>query len=361
MPDMLSVDAPARGPTANNFDLLRIVACVPVIYGNGLLLTAAPASALWGAPVARFGLDFLFALSGYLVAGSWLRDPAFLPFLSRRIVRMMPGMAGCVLLTVAIVGPYATHLSFHQYILNGMTLRYLKNIVFMQQLWLPAVFQGQGWAGAVNPMLWTLLVGLLCGLTLPLLGLLPSRLRIWALAGAVGLFAATALCLPPDSNLHFYHILLRDILIEVPFFLVGALLRHMQNHVSDLWRADLAMLFFAGNWVVATWLGAWNIVFEWVSLPYMAACVGHMSAPVLGQLGRWGNPSYGLYLYAFPIQQLIVANWPNCPHPIAACALLSLIAGYLSWHLIERPALAWAEPGPRSRLNPGLSRPVRGS
>lgn len=323
----------------SNFALLRVIAGLTVVYGNGLTLTGGPASAFWGAPLARFGLDFLFALSGYLVAGSWKRRPRPLFFFGRRLLRVLPGLAGCVLFTVAVIGPIATHMTPSQYALDSMTLDYLKNMVFVEQLWLPLVFQGQGWAGAVNPMLWTLLPGLLCCFALPASGLLSQNLRLWAFVGAAIFCATAALYRPLVSGFRFQPAYYQDILTEVPFFLVAALLRHLQDRMPGFWRADVAMLFFAGNWVVATWLGAWDIVFEWVSLPYMTGCFGHLSAPVLGRLGRWGNPSYGLYLYAFPIQQLIVARWTECPHPITACALLSVMAGYLSWHLIEQPAL----------------------
>jgi len=80
--------------TCSNFALLRLIAGLTVIYGNGLILTGGPASAFWGAPLARFGLDFLFALSGYLVAGSWERRPRPLFFLGRRLLRVLPGLAG---------------------------------------------------------------------------------------------------------------------------------------------------------------------------------------------------------------------------------------------------------------------------
>ena len=320
-----------------------------VIYGNGPILTGGPPSGLWGAPLPRFGLDLLFAMSGYLIAGSWIRRPQLLPFLIARARRVWPGLAGCVVVTILVIGAMATHLPLRQYAANGMTLRYLKNIVLIEQLWLPRVFEGQGWAGAVNPMLWTLRPALLCCLVLPACGLLVFRVRCLALGIAAIVCGVTVLSLPLSVNSGFDRIEYHRTLTEVPFFLMGVLLRHVQERRVDLWRADIAMLFFAGNWIVATWLGAWNIVLEWISLPYMAICFGHVSAPVLGRLGRLGNPSYGFYLYAFPIQQLIVARLPHFRYPVAACTTIALAAGYMSWHLIEKPALHWTGPGERVR------------
>ncbi len=325
-----------RTDHGGNFNLLRVAAGMAVVYGNGLILTGAPASAFWGAPFSRFALDLLFAISGFTVAGSWLRRPHLLAFVAGRLRRIMPGLALCVLVSAAIIGPLATHLPLRGYALNGMTLDYLSNIAFVEKLWLPGVFQGQQWVGTVNPMLWTLLPGLLFCLALPPIFLLPPRWRVWGIAAG-----AIALSLPLVKGAHFYHPRHIDILIELPFFIVGAALRHIQDRVKQLWRADVAMLLFAANWVSATWLGEWNLILEWVSLPYLVACFGRMDLPLLGGLGRWGNPGYGLYLYAFPIQQSVVALWPACPHPIMLCGALSLAAGYVSWHLVERPALDW--------------------
>ena len=75
-----------------------------------------------------------------------------------------------------------------------------------------------------------------------------------------------------------------------------------------------------------------------------------MALPVLGRFGVAGNPSFGLFLYAFPIQQLIVRRMPGAAYPILTCFALALMAGYLSWHLVERPALRWA--GPLWRMLP---------
>jgi len=334
---------------SSNFDALRVFAALCVLYGNGLVLTGAPGSGLWGAPFPRVGLDIFFAISGYLVTGSWERTPRLGPFLARRALRIFPGLTACVLATVFVIGPLATSLPLRAYLLNDLTRHYLGNIILYQQLWLPGVFVGQQWVGTVNPMLWTLVPGVLCCLLVPAFGLLPRRSRAWAVAACAVLCAVAALALPvigPKLPFHLFRVSAVEMLTEVPFFLAGTFLQIVERGAGKhLWRADLAMLCFAANWVVATWLGDWDIVLEWVTLPYMVICFGRMSMPVLGRLGALGNPSYGLYLYAFPIQQLIVERMPGDPHPILTCAALALPIGFLSWHLIERPALRWAGPG----------------
>jgi peptidoglycan/LPS O-acetylase OafA/YrhL len=70
----------------------------------------------------------------------------------------------------------------------------------------------------------------------------------------------------------------------------------------------------------------------------------------------WGDPSYGTYLVSFPIQQWIVrhhmhgvAGQTMSPYLLFAVSLpLSLLAGYLSWHLVER----WFLPRERAVAEP---------
>ena len=335
-----------------NFAALRLFAVGLVVYGNGLLLTGGAPTAYWGAPTSRIGLDLLFAISGYLALESWGRRPRLVAFAVRRATRLLPGLAACVLFTVAVVGPLATSLPFRAYPLNRMTLGYLSNAALVPSLWLPGVFQGQQWSGAVNPMLWTLGTGAVLWAGVAAIGPWPARGRAAALAAAAALCVAAAL-LPPLA----IRPRLAEAATEAPFFLLAALYRQAEDGRPGFWlldlsRADVAVALFAANWISATWFGAGNYVFECLSLPHMAIAFGRLSAPGLGRLGRLGNPSYGFYLYAFPLQQLIVARWPGAPYPVLACGALALLAGFASWHLIEHPALAWAA---RRRPQPAWS------
>lgn len=62
----------------------------------------------------------------------------------------------------------------------------------------------------------------------------------------------------------------------------------------------------------------------------------------LHDFGRYGDFSYGLYLYGFPIQQLVVYYMPNFHNPTQFFLLSSVLAGMCavaSWVLIEKPFL----------------------
>ena len=68
-----------------------------------------------------------------------------------------------------------------------------------------------------------------------------------------------------------------------------------------------------------------------------------LAAPIkLYRADAWGDPSYGLYVYAFPIQQCLVFGMPGInPYKLAVLSgLITLTLAYVSWWFIEKPALA---------------------
>jgi len=182
----------------------------------------------------------------------------------------------------------------------------------------------------------------------PLFALLGRRPRTWALllvamvSGGVGILLFLA---PPDRQIVVYGANLSYVLVQVPLFLVGGVLG-LLRHRPGLGRADLCLLFLTMNYSVSTWFGWWSLPIEWLTMPYMVVSFGLLSLPGLRQAGRFGDISYGLYLYAFPVQQLLLYLRPGIPAPILICALITLPLAFLSWHFVEKQALRIKPGGP---------------
>ncbi len=86
-----------------------------------------------------------------------------------------------------------------------------------------------------------------------------------------------------------------------------------------------------------------------LALTYAVFWLGHMPGPTIRRFNALGDYSYGVYIYAFPVQGLMVWLW-GVQSPLLNVALsvpLTLGCAVLSWHLIERPALDWARTSPR--------------
>ena len=244
----------------NNFDFLRLFAALMVIYGHGWNLSTDGGPGFWGVPFARVGLDIFFSISGYMVTGSWLRAPRLGLFMRKRALRILPGLAACVTFWF-LAGARLTQLPLADYLTNHNALKYLSNIILHPVLYLPGVFQGLREHGAVNGSLWSLFPEALCYLTVPVFALLALRARMSALA--LGGVAAGTLGLwlfygydGPAWVINAADV--KYMLVQVPFFFAGGLLRLLEDRLPGLYRADAAILGYTLNWMVSSWYGWWN-------------------------------------------------------------------------------------------------------
>ena len=339
---------------SNNFDALRLLAALLVVVGHGEMLTGQPISVLWGIQASHVGLDIFFAISGYLVTDSFERTPAASSFFAKRALRIVPGLAVCVLASTFVLGPVLTKLPLGTYLASHITWKYLENLVLWVQLYLPGVFVGAPLGGAVNGSLWSLTPEVMCYLTVPVLALLGWPLRAACLVAVGGGFGALSLWLFSHQLNVGHYVWNADakyMLAEAPFFFAGSLLRVLQPRLPDLFRGDLAIIALVSNYAISSVWGASNVPFEWLTLTYTVIAFGRMQTPVLRDAARFGDLSYGFYIYAFPVQQWIIRHWLGHA-PILRCIGLSLVLALLSWHLVERPALRLK---PRAAADPRIT------
>lgn len=328
----------------NAFDALRLFAALLVIFGHAFRLTGETGPSFAGAGVATTGVKIFFVISGYLVAQSLLRDADPRRFLQRRLLRIVPGLAAVVLLTVFVLGPALTTLSASAYFADPRSWSYLANLAFYPADALPGVYATNVAPGEVNGSLWSLPPELSMYLLLPVLAtvsfVLTRRYRLILLA-AVLVTLVELLVVLPDPTLREWLVYGTRVwawFSVAPFFLFGACYafcgwdRSLNRAVA---AALLAVLLVAPTVPVLTELMLIG------ALPYVVLAFGVAPAPLGGALTRHGDFSYGLYLYAFPIQQALVALAipGGALGNFALAAALAGCCAALSWHLIERPAL----------------------
>ena len=319
---------------------VAVFATALMIYGLGFLLTGAVSPWLWGAPFWRVGLDLLYAIAGFAVARAWFAPAAGHRLLVARGVGLYAAYAACIAGTVAVIGPLATRIALHDYLHSPVTRLYLHALLFRPAMFLPGAFAGLEWNSAVNPVLFQARPLAICMVVLASLTLVSPAMRAPANA-ACGLAAAASylvLFAHPAMQPQLLGVDAREITVEIPFFCAGAVLARWDARAA-FWRADVAMLAFLANWVASSWFVQWDVVLEWATLPYMAACVGRSELPGAAWLrARLGDPTAGLFLFSFPIQQLVVLRLPgHLAHGILLCAAASLAAALACFHLVERP------------------------
>ncbi len=325
----------------NNFDFIRLIGALLVIVGHSFVLTGRPPPALLGMGVHSLGVKIFFVVSGYLVTESWLRDPSFLRFLMRRSLRIFPALAFCVLLTVFLLGPLASGLSCVEYFTSAETYDYLSNIALYVRYGLPGVFEANTLPRAVNGSLWTLPVEFAAYLLLPCV-LLLLRLRCggW-LAGLVGIgFIGTEIAtrgVSAAAQPIIYATGVISGLQLVAYFVAGAAYRvlRLERFLSLQW----AMLLVLLGIVLPSDAGTLPLL-QYTTIPYVTLAFAMPRFPRFSWISKVGDFSYGLYLYAFPMQQfavVLIGSGHSAYLNMAFATSTSAMLAAISWFYVERP------------------------
>jgi peptidoglycan/LPS O-acetylase OafA/YrhL len=335
------------GSRARGMDALRLAAATLVIVAHSYNLT------LHEEPLRRFGgpefgdiaVAVFFAISGFLVTASWISDPRLRSFILRRALRILPGLWAVLLVTVFGIGVVVTAEPILTYLTSLDTWRYPleRAVVFSTRPSVPGVFTTNPYGSAVNGSLWTLPVEVaayVATLVFGITGLLARRREFVVVAIAL-LFVIQETVLPTASGLvatdspgAVLHWLVHFGL----FYAVGALLFVYREHVPlSFAGATLALVV----WVASFDTAAMTIVGQ-LTLPYVVLVLGYRAPETVDRLfRRIGDLSYGTYIYAFPVQQTLLhyAQGIDPPLLIALTIPITYACAYLSWHLVERPAL----------------------
>lgn len=334
---------------SNAFGLARLVLALLVIVGH-----AFPVGG-WGAdptgPLTRGQAELgdiavvgFFAVSGYLIAISAMRTP-LLGYLWRRFLRIMPGFWVCLLVTALLLGPidyYRSHGSFDGYFNEPggpATFVGMNALLLMRQFTINGVFEGAPLgAGVLNGSLWTLFFEVLCYLILAglaALGLLKQKWRWCVPALAVVFYAITVLA--PIVGWHSFTLTALARLGSA--FLTGATVAVYRDQLPfNGWLAALS-----GVLVVGTALLGGFLTVGYVALTYLILWAAGRAPRALHRIGSVNDVSYGVYIYAWPVQMMLaIAGAPALGFGwyVVLCVAAVLPLAAASWWLIEKPAIA---------------------
>lgn len=322
----------------NSYDLLRLLAAWAVLFGHQYALLGLSEPVVlghygWG----ELGISVFFFLSGALVWSSWCRDPHWQRFLMRRSLRIFPALWTVVILSMGVLGPAISRLTLEQYWTDPLLWAYFKTMLLNNQKGLPGVFELNPLPEAVNGSLWSLTVEFQAYLLVIFVGL---AVRSKKAAGAVVLLSITVCLLTTYFFLKGYTKPHYEVLI---LFGAGA--------VWGQWKSDARTHHFK-------WPGAYWFVLPLACVALVLVDEGLRRAGLVlvtvtlvtlfaaGDWGqrvtaRWGDISYGVYIYAFPVQQTLVLLLPEAPFLVhlALSTGLAFALGYVSWHVVEKPML----------------------
>jgi len=330
----------------NNFDALRIAAAFSVLLSHQFALCGLKEPVVFGAmSLGTLGVLVFFSISGFLVSQSWRQDPHLARFLAKRFLRIWPGLAAFTVLTACVLGPIVSTLSWRDYFSDAEFYTFFKTLKLLSiRHDLPGVFDNNIFPKAVNGSLWTIPYEVRCYLALALLGMV-RLLKIPLLLVLVTLLTGIYYFVFAPDPTHYQ-------LYFGMFFLAGVCFDLLRPHWETRVPALTLLLCMLGGVLFLS--GAPRVAFLlWIA--GFSVVLGSRSTPILRRFGRYGDISYGVYVYAFGVQQTVLwAAGKALPFfaGLLIAAIVTTLCALASWHWIEHPAL-----GLKTRLAGGRLKP----
>jgi peptidoglycan/LPS O-acetylase OafA/YrhL len=331
----------------NNFNLIRIIAALAVLGSHSFALStgsgdAEPLRKLLGMSMGTIAVDVFFVTSGFLVTSSLLSRKSTIEFIWARVLRIFPALALMLLLTVFVLGVFFTTLPASAYLSLPETYFYLvKNTTLITGVayFLPGVFDDNPYKSAVNGSLWTM----------------PYEIRLYAILAII--WSILRIAKKTRSNAFQTSIIVFSVLSGIYLFAEHFIFN------SESRSARLAFMFFSGSvfyilreqvfishrafWLsvvliaVATFNNQLFAAVYFLTITYILFYLAYIPSGFIRAYNRLGDYSYGVYIYAFPVQQTVAALVPGVSvrQMLLLSATATIVLAILSWHLLERRCL----------------------
>lgn len=334
----------------NALNLIRLFLASSVILAHAWPLTGSEIQ-----PSLEFisviAVNGFFAASGYLIASSRIRV-SLLSFLWRRALRIFPGFIVCLITIAFGFGPLASFIEGVPYRWDS-ALAYIYRNAFLavHQRGIEGTLSEVPYEGAWNGSLWTLVFEFIAYLILGILltgSWIARRAHVLVPALFVLVVLARILALGPlDVTTNFY---LNGLRLGGYFLAGSALYFFADRIVLRPWQTAAAILVYIGLWQADA-----ADLFGQLPLAYTVLSIGAT---------RWdgfttrNDISYGVYIYAFPVQQTLALLGTGQMGVFFNSVLTFVITGilaWISWKYVERPALSLKYLQPFRRTVPSRS------
>lgn len=338
----------------NNFDVIRFIAASFVIITHSYSLSGLSQKD-WLYQItngsilfSHLGVAIFFVISGYLITQSAISAKNWKGFLWKRLLRLIPGLSVALLFCALIIGPIFTSLNLHNYFVNSSTYRFLlSDFIYVRNYSLPGVFSNNP-VDAVNGSLWTLAYEFtlyILVLFSLLIGILKKRvflIFILMLFFGIRIYLGDKYFIynyasPLTLNLNIMFV------FEWSFYFLSGMIFFLfkDKKLLDYRIAILLILIYS----IFSFIGEKEIldILNYLLIPYLVFYFAFIPGK-LNNFSKYGDFSYGLYIYAFPIQQSIIYLFQN-QISVGLLIILSLLStipfAILSWHFIEKKALLY--------------------
>ena len=333
----------------NNFNFLRLISAILVLLSHSPelkdgnrsreILTVAFGTISFG----ELAVQVFFLLSGYMIIKSWTLDPNLAKYIKKRVSRIFPGFIVATLISIFLVG----WLGASNKITYFHDVNYLKaifNIFALVGPYTPEVFKNTHYP-TVNAPMWTLSYEFRCYMTVAIFGIygINTRRYSWLITLIIMLILLFSCSFFDINKYHFpgsFYLLgvPSSIITLFTCFTTGVcyyLYRDNITYKPILCASALALLIFS------LFFHHFAPISFCLLGGYCAFFIAFKQIRFLKIFQKLPDASYGIYLYGWPVQKILLWYHPSLsPWLLFIMALIAtVILGLASWYVVESPAL----------------------
>jgi peptidoglycan/LPS O-acetylase OafA/YrhL len=340
---------------ANSFNLVRMLAAMAVLVSHGYVIATGekgdePLRSYLGTSLGGLAVIVFFVISGFLITGSMFSSGNWRRFLITRASRIYPALLVCNLLVWVTCGLFFTSSEVSSYFsdADGLKFMFSNSTLFLDARYhLLGVFLDNPLPQTVNGSLWTLPWELRAYILTLLFWYVVVILKVadqaaWLMLGAVAISYLV--------STFFLGGFYAKVVELIYAFSYGAFLQLYKKNIriqTLVWMmVPCLMVFVVSDPVIRKAL-------LMLALPPVTLVICLMRLPFLFRYNRIDDISYGVYLYAFPLQQMVcalVGDWPVLQQ-IFLSVILVIPLAILSWRFVERPFIRMSERINRQLVN----------
>ncbi len=331
----------------NNFDFLRFLFAVFVVISHSYPLSGSDETQQWIYQItngqivlAQLGLAGFFIISGFFIFQSMQRSKSLFQYYKKRFLRLFPALLVLLLITMVIVPFIYTgsdsilnNTSYLSYFFNNISLYGFQGVI-------DGVFDTNSYK-AINGSLWTIRYEFTLYITISFLFFCKTnqKLLVFLLTTMFLIFSVLYLFFlgrfsgSSILGMQGYHILHLG-----NYFIAGSLLASLK---FEKYKSNAVLIVLFLILILALYYNFYNQI-KHVVLSMFIIIIGYTPIRGIKDFGKLGDASYGIYIYSFFIQQLLMWFFKfNTLHLIIYSLLISTLCGYVSWYLIEKKSLLY--------------------
>lgn len=336
-------------PRRNNFDLIRLLAALQVVYGHSLAHLKIENTLFHFSYLKYFpGVPIFFTVSGFLIFWAYDRNPILKKYMINRSLRLYPALYICLALTIFMLlisssGKFINHKEFYAWILTQISFF---------QFYTPDILRFWG-VGTPNGSLWTIAVEVQFYILVPLLFLLFKLIKREILLLSliiISIFLNFIFSTIPENifqKLTFVSIApyLFNFLIGSLFYIYWDKLRKVIENKFFFWFFSYILYVTILGEVLGYSLLAYQMdnilqVFSVFFLAFVILSFAFSFKNLSENLLNNNDISYGIYIYhMLVVNTLVEMNFINEIKYLILVFIVTIILAYASWKIIEKPAL----------------------